>query len=77
MIKAGNLIVINDTVYKILSIEEKNYSRIRRGAMERLLRGEHGFEWIVWYKDFHVTAKSKCEDFERTFVFNQQEFEAL
>lgn len=64
----------NGLLYKVIAIKEVNYSRAKKGTIERFFKNNPDPEgWLVYYTDFHVTVRNDKENFDRVFVYTEQE----
>ena len=63
-------------IWQVKNVKEVRYQLAKKGTIERHLKGislSNG--WLVDYLDYHVTVRHRNEDFDRTFVYTEQEAE--
>lgn len=68
------IITSNGLIWHILNIEEHNYTRVKRGTIDRHLNGENLAEWLIYYKEYYITVKNSKEGFNRIFVLDEQDY---
>ena len=70
-------ISVNGRAYRVLDVVVQEYHRVRPGTIERALKGIPDPHWLLTRKRYLITAKARQEDFTRTFVFSEREYEKL
>ncbi len=68
----------NGDIYQVLGVAEVNYSRVKRGTIDRHLKGDNDpTGWLLYYTDYWVTAKNENESYERTFIYTETEYKSI
>lgn len=68
------ILIINSTPYKVENIKEVNYSVGKPGTIERYLQGDKNKNWLRWFTEYHIKARTKKENFSRTLVLTETEY---
>lgn len=64
-------------LWKVKNVKEVRYQRVKKGTIERYLKGNNLETWLVDYLDYHVTVRHKNEYFDRVFVLEEQEAKTI